>query len=89
MCVGHKEAVPDIVKPASFKTQEFRRLVLENGIEFVLVSDAELDKAGAAIDVRCLMISLCCCILVTPCSVQADPSMPSLKPGTQVGCTLP
>ena len=54
MCVGHKEAVPDIVKPASFKTQEFRRVVLENGIEFVLVSDAELDKAGAAIDVRCL-----------------------------------
>ena len=53
MCVGHKEAVPDIVKPASFKTQEFRRLLLENGIEFVLVSDAELDKAGAAIDVRC------------------------------------
>ena len=52
MCVGHKEAVPDIVKPASFKTQEFRRVVLENGIEFVLVSDAELDKAGAAIDVR-------------------------------------
>ena len=56
MCVGHKEAVPDIVKPASFKTQEFRRVVLENGIEFVLVSDAELDKAGAAIDVRCLHI---------------------------------
>ncbi|CAK0787227.1 hypothetical protein CVIRNUC_010443 [Coccomyxa viridis] len=52
MCVGHKEAVPDIVKPASFKTQNFRRVVLENGIEFVLVSDAELDKAGAAIDVR-------------------------------------
>ena len=54
MCVGHKESVPDIVKPASFKTQEFRRVVLENGIEFVLVSDAEIDKAGAAIDVRCI-----------------------------------
>ena len=78
MCVGHKEAVPDIVKPASFKTQEFRRVVLENGIEFVLVSDAELDKAGAAIDVRCLIASSRCSVIVLTCSVQANASVPSL-----------
>ena len=52
MCLGQKEASRGIVKPASFKTQEYRSIVLENGIEFVLVSDGELDKAGASIDVK-------------------------------------
>ncbi len=51
MCLGQKESSRHIVKPASFKTQEYRSVVLENGIEFVLVSDGELDKAGASIDV--------------------------------------
>lgn len=51
MCFGQRESGRDIVKPASFETQEFKRIVLDNGIEFVLVSDAELDKAGASIDV--------------------------------------
>ena len=31
--------------------------MLDNGIEFVLVSDAELDKAGASIDVRCVFLA--------------------------------
>ena len=51
MCLGQKEASRGIVKPASFKTQEYRSVVVENGIQFVLVSDGELDKAGASIDV--------------------------------------
>ena len=55
MCLGQKEASRGIVKPASFKTQEYRSVVLENGIEFVLVSDGELDKAGASIDVSHLL----------------------------------
>ena len=55
MCLGQKEAGRGIVKPASFKTQEFRNVVLDNAIEFVLVSDGELDKAGASIDVSVLL----------------------------------
>ena len=58
MCLGQKEAGRTVVKPASFKTQEFRSIVLDNAIEFLLVSDAELDKAGASIDVRILLFRL-------------------------------
>ena len=58
MCLGQKETGRTIVKPASFKTQEFRSIVLDNAIEFLLVSDAELDKAGASIDVRILLFRL-------------------------------
>lgn len=65
MCLGHSEAGRDIVKPASFKTQEFKRIVLDNGIEFVLVSDAELDKAGASIDVS-MPVSCFPCFCQTP-----------------------
>jgi secreted Zn-dependent insulinase-like peptidase len=50
------EAAQEIVKPLSFKAQEFKRVVLDNHLEFLLVSDPELDKAGAAIDVRLLHI---------------------------------
>jgi len=58
MCLGQRETGRTIVKPASFKTQEFRSIVLDNAIEFLLVSDAELDKAGASIDVRILLFRL-------------------------------
>ena len=58
MCLGLKEAGRGIVKPASYKTQDFRRVLLDNAIEFVLVSDGELDKAGAGIDVSVLPTSL-------------------------------
>ena len=58
MCLGQKEGGRGIVKPASFKTQEYRRVLLENAIEFVLVSDGELDKAGASIDVSAPLMLL-------------------------------
>ena len=41
----------DIIKPLTFKAQEFRHIQLDNRMEFLLVSDPELDKAGAAVDV--------------------------------------
>ena len=51
--LGRSEA-PDqeiIIKPLTFKAQEFRHIKLDNRMEFLLVSDPELDKAGAAVDV--------------------------------------
>ncbi|EIE20423.1 hypothetical protein COCSUDRAFT_30601 [Coccomyxa subellipsoidea C-169] len=52
MGLGRAEADQEIIKPLSFKAQQFKRLVLDNKLEFLLVSDPELDKAGAAVDVR-------------------------------------
>ncbi|BDA50691.1 Insulin-degrading enzyme [Coccomyxa sp. Obi] len=52
MGLGRSEASQEIIKPLSFKAQQFKRIVLDNKLEFLLVSDPELDKAGAAVDVR-------------------------------------
>lgn len=51
MGLGRSEADQEIIKPLSFKAQQFKRVVLDNKLEFLLVSDPELDKAGAAVDV--------------------------------------
>ena len=51
MGLGKCEADQEIIKPLSFKAQQFKWIVLENKLEFLLVSDPELDKAGAAVDV--------------------------------------
>lgn len=47
-----QEAAQDIVKPLTFDGVVFKHLRLSNNIEFLLVSDPELDKAGASVDVR-------------------------------------
>lgn len=51
MGLGKSEAAQEIIKPLSFKAQNFKQIVLDNKLEFLLVSDPELDKAGAAVDV--------------------------------------
>lgn len=51
MGLGRTEAEHEVIKPLTFKAQEFKRIVLDNHLEFLLVSDLELDKSGAAIDV--------------------------------------
>ena len=51
MGLGRSEARQEIIKPLTFKAQDFKHIVLDNKLEFLLVSDPDLDKAGAALDV--------------------------------------
>jgi secreted Zn-dependent insulinase-like peptidase len=50
--MGKGGAAQDIIKPLTFDKIGLRHIALSNGLEFILVSDAELDKAGASVDVR-------------------------------------
>ena len=40
------------MKPLTYNGVDMKHLTLPNNIEFMLVSDPELDKAGASVDVK-------------------------------------
>ncbi|KAM1866266.1 hypothetical protein ACFX13_009135 [Malus domestica] len=50
MAVG-KEEVEEIVKPRTDK-REYRRIVLANSLEILLISDPDTDKCAASMDVN-------------------------------------
>ncbi len=50
----HQSKMVEVIKPAVDKLN-YRCVTLDNGLRITLISDAEADKAAAAMDVRFLL----------------------------------